>query len=59
MKPYHYVFRTLRYQPWLYLFNSLSMIVIMLGWQVPGLLAREFFNMLEGKAQLANTKNRP
>jgi ATP-binding cassette, subfamily B, bacterial len=50
MRTYQYIFRTMRYRPWLYLFNSLAMVVLMLGWQVPGLLSRTFFDMLTENA---------
>jgi ATP-binding cassette subfamily B protein len=54
MKTYHFVFGTLRYQWKLYLINSLSMIVLQLAWQVPGLLARSFFDELTGGSPAVN-----
>src|SRR5690349_5863813 len=41
-----FVWRLIRFQGWRYLFNNLAMAVLMLSWQVPGLLMREFFNLL-------------
>ncbi|MBN1287144.1 MAG: ABC transporter ATP-binding protein, partial [Anaerolineae bacterium] len=39
-----------RFRPTLWLMNLGSMLVLMLFWQVPGLLTREFFNLLTGDA---------
>src|SRR5215813_4637491 len=53
IKTYRFVYRTMRFRMWLYLFNSLSMIVIVLAGQVPGLLIKQFFDDLTGKAGAA------
>ncbi len=45
-----FVWRAIRFRPWHYLFNALSMVVLMLSWQVPGLLTREFLNLLSHAA---------
>jgi ATP-binding cassette subfamily B protein len=50
VKTYNYVFRMIRYQPWLYLLNSFAMIVIQLSWQVPGLLTQQYFNQITSNA---------
>jgi len=50
MKTYQFVLRTLRYQPILYVVNSIAMIVLVLSWQVPGLMARYFFDELTGSS---------
>ncbi len=53
MKTYQYVLGAIRFRPWLYALNSFSMIVIVLGWLVPGLIVREFFNLLTAQAPAA------
>jgi len=45
-----FIWGTIRFQPVRYLFNNLAMIALMLGWQMPGLITREFFNNLTGSA---------
>ncbi len=47
-----FIWRTIRYQPVRYLFNNLSMVLLLLGWQMPALVTREFFNNLTGQAQV-------
>jgi ATP-binding cassette, subfamily B, bacterial len=49
----YYVLQIIRFRPMLYLLNSLSMIVIVLGWVVPTLVVREFFNLLSNNAPAA------
>lgn len=44
IKTIWYVLRAMSFQRKRYLFNSLSMIAIMLGWQIPALVIRDFFN---------------
>ena len=44
------IWRLIRYRPRLYLFNALAITVIFLGFQAPGLLVREFFNLLTDDA---------
>jgi ATP-binding cassette subfamily B protein len=46
LKTYQYVLQTVKFQPWLYLLNAFSMLVIVLSWNVPPLVIREFFNLL-------------
>ncbi|MBC7869559.1 MAG: ABC transporter ATP-binding protein [Chitinophagaceae bacterium] len=53
MKTYDFIFRTIRYRPVLWTVNLIALITIVLGWQVPGLLAREFFNLLSESAPAA------
>ena len=40
----------IRYRPWLWTINLISMMVLVLFWQAPALLMREFFNLLTGDA---------
>ncbi len=44
------VWATIRFRPGFWLLNFLSMMVLMLGLQVPGLVMRQFFNTLSGSA---------
>jgi ATP-binding cassette subfamily B protein len=41
-----------RYRPWLWLINLFSMFVLVLFWQLPALLMREFFDLLTGDARI-------
>jgi ATP-binding cassette subfamily B protein len=50
MKTYQAILSMIRYRPKLWTVNLLSMLILMLGWQLPGLVTREFFNMLSGQA---------
>lgn len=52
MKTYQFMWRMIRYRPWLYLTDGVLWTLIHMFPLVPGLIAREFFNTLEGKAQL-------
>ena len=36
--------------PWLWLYNNVSVLIIFAGWQVPGLVTREFLNLITGDA---------
>ncbi len=49
MKVYQAVLAIIRFRPKLWTFNLISMLVLIIGWALPGLLTREFFNLLEGK----------
>jgi ATP-binding cassette subfamily B protein len=40
-----------RYRPWLWLGNLVSMVALMMAFQVPGLTMRAFFDLLTGDAQ--------
>jgi ATP-binding cassette subfamily B protein len=46
------ILRMVRYRPRLWLGNLGCILAIRLLWQVPGLLTREFFNLLTGDAQV-------
>ena len=48
---WRFIWAVIRYQPVRYFFNVMAMVLLMLGWQMPGLISREFFNMLSGQAQ--------
>ncbi len=50
MKTYQVILSIIRYRPKLWTVNLLSMMVLVIGWQIPGLLTREFFNLLSGQA---------
>ena len=50
MKPWQFLWQLVRYRPWLYAFNCLMITMFFLLEMVPGLVAREFFNMLTGSA---------
>ncbi|MDX1994978.1 MAG: ABC transporter ATP-binding protein [bacterium] len=52
---YYYVLRTIGYRPMLWIVNLIALCVIVLGWQVPPLLAREFFNLLGQSAPAAES----
>jgi ATP-binding cassette subfamily B protein len=52
MKTWQYMWRMIRYRPWLYLLNGALWALIHVFPLLPGLIAREFFNSLEGHAQL-------
>ena len=47
------IYRSTRYVSGYWLVNNLSVVVIFLGSQVPGLVTREFFNLLTGDAPVA------
>jgi ATP-binding cassette, subfamily B, bacterial len=50
MKTYQFVLRTLRYQLVAYLIIILTIIVVVISWQVPGLLVRSFLDELTGSS---------
>src|SRR5262245_55391348 len=52
MQTWQYMWRMIRYRPWLYLINGVLWSLIHIFPLLPGLIAREFFNMLEGKGHL-------
>ncbi|OQB45726.1 MAG: putative multidrug export ATP-binding/permease protein [Firmicutes bacterium ADurb.Bin153] len=52
MKTYHLIWRVIRYRPWLYLADALTWILIHVFPVVPGLIIREFFDMLAGQSRL-------
>ncbi|MEM7028310.1 MAG: ABC transporter ATP-binding protein [Chloroflexota bacterium] len=41
-----FVWGLIRFRGIIYLFNNLAMIIMTLGWLIPGLVTREFFNLL-------------
>jgi ATP-binding cassette subfamily B protein len=52
MKTWQFMWRMIRYRPWLYLLNGTLWALIHIFPLVPGLIAREFFDTLAGKGQL-------
>jgi ATP-binding cassette subfamily B protein len=48
---WRFIWEVIKFQPVRYFFNALAMVLVMLGWQIPGLVSREFFNTLSGQAQ--------
>lgn len=50
MKTWHYLLHLLRYRPWHYGLNLLSIVCVMLLGMVPGLVARAYFDHLTGAA---------
>ena len=50
MKTYEAIFGVIRYRPKLWLVNLASMMILMAGWLIPGLLTREFFNLISKEA---------
>ena len=46
MKAYQYMWRMIRYRPWLYTINALCWLLIHVAPIVPGLIAQQFFNLL-------------
>jgi len=45
-----FIWQTIRFQSWRYLFNNLSMVVLVLSDLAPGLVSREIFNLLTNNA---------
>ena len=45
-----FIWGAIRFRPWYYFFNNLSLSVLMLMLLVPGLVMREFFNLLTADA---------
>lgn len=48
MPTWRFMLQVIRFRLPRYLGNSVSMLVLMLGWQVPGLVTREFLDLLSG-----------
>ncbi|HWQ16103.1 MAG TPA: ABC transporter ATP-binding protein [Roseiflexaceae bacterium] len=48
---WRFIWGVIRFQPVRYFFNTMAMLLLMLAWQMPGLISREFFNTLSGQAQ--------
>ncbi len=51
MKTYQFMWRMIRYRPWLYLANGLLWALIHVFPLLPGLVAREFLDTLSGDAR--------
>lgn len=52
MKPYSMMWRMMLYRPWLYIANGVAWILIHVSPVVPGLLIKQFFDMLTGDSTL-------
>ncbi len=52
MKTYLLIWRLILSRPWLYAANAVSWIIIHISPVVPGLIIREFFDMLSGESRL-------
>jgi len=55
MKTYQYMWRMIRYRPWLYTLNAIIWITIRILPLVPGLIAQQFFNLLPREGHLTPT----
>ncbi|MFQ5419266.1 MAG: hypothetical protein ACE5EY_02770, partial [Anaerolineae bacterium] len=44
------ILELIKFRPILYIFNQLSVYLILLGWLAPALVMREFFNLITGDA---------
>lgn len=51
-KTFHYMWKLIKYRPWLYLGNCILWIFIHISPLIPGLIAKEFFDVLSGNASL-------
>lgn len=49
MKTWQFMLHLVRYRPWLYLLNLISIIMVLLLEQVPGLAGRAYFDLLSGQ----------
>jgi ATP-binding cassette subfamily B protein len=47
---WRFIWGVVYFRRWRYLFNNLSFNLMMLAWLVPGLVTREFFNLVTGDA---------
>jgi len=52
MPNWWFVFRMINYKRWLWFRNQFAMILLNLFWLLPGLVTREFFNILDGSPTL-------
>ncbi len=50
MKTWQFMLHLVRYRPWLYILNLLSIIMVLLLAQVPGLAGRAYYDLLTGDA---------
>ena len=48
-----FVWGAIRFRPWIYVFNNVALSSVMLLLLVPGLVIREFFNLLTGDAPVS------
>ena len=55
MKTYQYMWRMIRYRPWLYSLNAFVWITLLILPLVPGLVAQQFFNTLPQEGRLTPT----
>src|SRR5712692_6021810 len=54
MKTFQFMWRMIRYRPWLYLFDAILWTLIHLAPVVPGLIAQSFFNNLPKDSHLSS-----
>lgn len=52
MKTFQLMWELIKYRPWLYFVNCIIWIIIHVSPVIPGLIAKEFFDTLSGKASL-------
>src|SRR5579863_7921583 len=52
MKTYQFMWRMIRYRPWLYLIDAITWTLIHLSPLIPGLIAQAFFNALSTNTHL-------
>ena len=52
MRTYNYIWKLIKYRPWLYTLNCILWIIIHVSPLIPGLIAKEFFDTLSGNASL-------
>lgn len=52
MKTWRYMWRLMRYEPWFYWINMLCIIMVFVLGMAPGLIARSYFDFLDGKIAL-------
>lgn len=50
MPTWQFVLAMIRYQKWRYLYNTVGFTVMATSWLIPGLVTREFFNLISGEA---------
>ncbi|NLO39296.1 MAG: ABC transporter ATP-binding protein [Ruminiclostridium sp.] len=50
LAPWRVALSMIRFRPWLWIINLVSMIFLMICNQIPGLLVRDFFNNVSGQA---------
>lgn len=50
MLPWKFAWGAIRFQPWRHLFDNIILLVVFFGWLIPGLVTREFFNLISNEA---------